>query len=140
MTMIITSLVPRRSKIGWSAYCSRMREVSLVTRILTATVHYVTSKTVCFSLPANKPYFIVMLSVRYIRGLLKSDMLSFCQQQLVSSRSGRPMNFKGKDYIIHVPNGRIISEELSVFIASPSSFRRRMINGRHLSHRLTNRG
>ena len=49
-----------------------------------------------------KPYCRVMVSVRYIRRVLKSKMLSLWQQWLVSSRSGRSMNFKKKDYIIHV--------------------------------------
>ena len=54
------------------------------------------------------------------------------------------MNFKGKDYIIHMPQylpgmdkqmNNFASEELGVFIAFSSSIRQSMVNGRHLSHR-----
>ena len=43
-----------------------------------------------------------MLSVRYIREVLKQKMLLLWQQWLVSSPSGRSMNFEGKDSDIHV--------------------------------------
>ena len=49
-----------------------------------------------------KPYCRVMVSVRYIQRVLKSKLLSLWQQWLVSSRSGRSMNFREKDYITHV--------------------------------------
>ena len=49
-----------------------------------------------------KPYCRVMVSVRDIERVLKAKMLSLWQQWLVSSCSGRSMNFREKDYITHV--------------------------------------
>ena len=60
-------------------------------------------------------------------------MLSLWQQRLVSSRSGQSMNFKGKDYIIHVPQclpgmdkraKNFCKQRADVFIASHRRFDR----------------
>ena len=71
-------------------HCSRMRQVSLVTCILSITLS---------SLPADKPYCRVMLSVRYISGVLKSkNAIALTATACIISFN----NFKGRDYIIHV--------------------------------------
>ena len=82
----------------------------------------------------------------------KNQMLSLWQEWLVSSRSGRSMNFKGNitSFTCHSvylewtkQANNFASEELNVFIASSSSLRWSMVNGRHLSdrrNRLTNQG
>ena len=139
-------------KIGGSAwYTLFMHEQSLHgnLHITCYTKHTLTKQSISVYLLIS--HTAVMLSVRYIRGVLMSKMLSLWQQRLVSSHSGR-WTSKGKitSFTCHIvylewTNGRIIfeSKELSIFIATLSSFQRSVVNSMQLSHwrnRLTNRG
>ena len=75
----------------------------MVTCILpvTLSMHYSTNKTVYFSLPADKPY--CMKSYAFCEAHSGCFKVKNVIALTATACSGRSMNFKGKDYIIHVP-------------------------------------
>ena len=96
---------PGARKIGESAWYTLFVHVrSLFGNLHTIhyTNHALTKQSISVYLLISHTAELCSLWDTFRGGGFKSKMLSLSQQRLVSSCSGRSMNFKVKDYIIHV--------------------------------------